>query len=314
MTCNTLRMSTSHYIKDLSSVSKEDNEEHRFFKKHPRQSPLCIGSGKNNEHKFLVRSQKVSLSAWAVKISAFDLSSVSQSKPMYQSFSQKSRASSLTAEAVKEYSCSARNFVKCSARSRPGVRQSMTFIDGHCVLCVVIQTTVAQFLDDIRNSLPPSGCREREPSLSEDLQVTFVDGCCTRHTVRFRHIVRRASRSRTALPPSGEAQPCSLSRTGSSSMILGMGMILRRFHGTASRGRGRGTIVRLTSSTFSSKGRRDQTAVSAASQSDEKKLLDLCSDFHCVLGRLFGNELFLHSCGRVWRVHQTGGVHGVCWR
>ena len=72
-----------------------------------------------------------------------------------------------------------------------GVRQSTTFIDGHCVLCVVIQTAVALFLDDIRKSLPLCGGSAREPSLSEDLQVTFVDVRCMRHTVRFRHIVHR---------------------------------------------------------------------------------------------------------------------------
>ena len=73
-----LRMSTSHFMKDLSSVTKN---EHRLFNKIPDSLPLSIGSGNNNnEHKFLVKSQTVSLSAWEVKIPAFDVSSASKSK------------------------------------------------------------------------------------------------------------------------------------------------------------------------------------------------------------------------------------------
>ena len=99
MTYNTLRMSTLHFKKDLSSVSFQKNsEKHGFFEtipdshplcmgsekflvrfelnvkikktmknmgslRHPDSLPLCIGSGKDNEHRFFVKSQTVSCSA-----------------------------------------------------------------------------------------------------------------------------------------------------------------------------------------------------------------------------------------------------------
>jgi len=80
------------------------------------------------------------------------------------------------------------------------------------VLCVVIQTSEAQFLDDIWHNFPLCDGSDRVPSLSEDLRQplcditasetkdgerqseTFADEHCVRHTVRVSHNVRRASR------------------------------------------------------------------------------------------------------------------------
>ena len=45
-----------------------------------------------------------------------------------------------------------------ASQAKDGVRQSETFVDEHCEVCVA-----AQFLDDIRNSLPLCGGSEREP-------------------------------------------------------------------------------------------------------------------------------------------------------
>ena len=41
-----------------------------------------------------------------------------------------------------------------ASQAKDGVRQSVTFVNGHCELCVVIQTNVARFLDDNQKNLP----------------------------------------------------------------------------------------------------------------------------------------------------------------
>ena len=41
-----------------------------------------------------------------------------------------------------------------ASQAKDGVRQSVTFVDGHCELCVVIRTNVARLLYDFWNNLP----------------------------------------------------------------------------------------------------------------------------------------------------------------